>query len=103
MRKCLILCVLSTVSVCPAIRLSFCPVSTMEIPQSVTSIVGHITQYRAFANGIFVGLLGDPVNIFQDLTRRHSQGKVIQLYVVKNCSHGIQDIIDAFHRNGKRR
>ena len=64
---------------------------------------GHITQYRAFANGIFGGLLGDPVNMFQDLTRRHSQGKVIPVYVGKNCSHGIQDIIDAFHRNGKRR
>ena len=64
---------------------------------------GHITQYRAFGSGIFGGLLGDPVNTIQTLAGKYSQGKVIPVYVGKNYSHGIQDIIDAFHRNGKRR
>ena len=64
---------------------------------------GHITQYRAVGNGIFGGLFGDPVNTFQGFTGRKSQGKVIPVYVGKNCSHGIKDIIDAFYRNAKHR
>ena len=64
---------------------------------------GNITQYRAFGSGILGGLSGDPVNSFQNQTGRHSQGKVIPVYVGKNYSHGIRDIIDAFHRNGKSR
>ena len=55
-----------------------------------------------YGNGFFGGLLGDPVNTIQNLTRRSSQGKVIPVYVGKNFSHSIEDIIAAFHRNGIR-
>lgn len=44
----------------------------------------------------------DPVNTFQDVTRRPSQGRVILVKVGKNFSHGIQDIINAFHRKEKQ-
>ena len=47
-------------------------------------------------------LSGDPVNTFQDVTRRPSQGRVILVKVGKNFSHGIQDIINAFHRKEKQ-
>ncbi len=60
---------------------------------------GVITQYRSVGNNF---LSGDPVNTFQDVMRRPSQGRVILVKVGKNFSHGIQDIINAFHRKEKQ-
>ena len=65
--------------------------------QAISSFRGGvITQYRSVGSNF---LSGDPVNTFQNLTHRPSQGKVIPVKVGKNFSHGIQDIINAFHRN----
>ena len=65
--------------------------------QAISSFRGGvITQYRSVGSNF---LSGDPVNTFQNLTRRPSQGKVIPVKVGKNFSHGIQDIINAFYRN----
>ena len=65
--------------------------------QAISSFRGGvITQYRSVGSNF---LSGDPVNTFQNLTHRPSQGKVIPVKVGKNFSHGIQDIINAFYRN----
>lgn len=87
--------------------ITFNPASLTGEIKTLASVVslfrgGHITQYRAVGNGFFGGLLGDPVNTIQNLTRRSSQGKVIPVYVGSNFSHSIEDIIAAFHRNGIR-
>ncbi len=87
--------------------ITFNPASLTGEIKTLASVVslfrgGHITQYRAVGNGFFGGLLGDPVNTIQNLTRRSSQGKVIPVYVGKNFSHSIEAIIAAFHKNGIR-
>jgi len=87
--------------------ITFNPASLSGGVNALSSVVslfrgGHITQYRAVGNGFFGGLLGDPVNTIQNLTRRSSQGKVIPVYVGSYFSHSIEDIIAAFHRNGIR-
>ena len=65
--------------------------------QAISSFRGGvITQYRSVGSNF---LSGDPVNTFQNLTHRPSQGRVIPVRVGKNYSHKIQDIINAFHRN----
>ena len=88
--------------------ITFNPASLSGGVNALSSVVslfrgGHITQYRSYGNGLLGGPLGDPVNFVQNLARRSSQGKVIPVYVGKNFSHGIEDIIATFHRNRKKR
>ena len=68
---------------------------TLKIIGNIVSNVrgGKITQYRSY--GSYGFLNGDPVNTLQDLSKQSSSGKTIPVFVGKNFSHSIDDIIRA--------